>query len=192
MKSESPVHRQYPLSSSNVCCSKISVHQGAVCGSNATRLYKTACITHTLLRNLSTLTHAPCHTRVGTVDGGSRPVAGSGRHSIMVLSIEVDSRHRGSAERPCTEEPCHCTLCTQSSCPTSRASRNAVYCPWGVLNWGLGAYLPPTQDGHQGRHVAIMLSPQLMHASRAYTDAQDKLLWDSNTYLAHRYLGSFF
>lgn len=82
-------------------------------------------------------------TSLVTVLDCSKPVAGSGRHSIMVLSIEVDSRHRGCAWRPGPEEPCHCTLCTQSSCPTSRASRNAVYCPWGVLNWGLGAYLSP-------------------------------------------------
>lgn len=34
------------------------------------------------------------------VDNGGRPVAESGRHNIMVLSIEVDSRHRGCAWRP--------------------------------------------------------------------------------------------
>ena len=50
----------------------------------------------------------------------SAPTAGSGRHSIMVRSIDADSKHSGCSTEP---EPwpsggCHATECTQSSCPT--------------------------------------------------------------------------
>ena len=101
--------------------------------------------------NMESQMNMELHMELHRMQGVDRPVAGSGRHNTMVRSMEVDRRQRGCAGGLAWGSwgggggGCHCTLCTQSSCPTNRASRKAVYSPLGVVNWGLGAYLPQHQ-----------------------------------------------
>ncbi len=84
------------------------------------------------------------------------PVAASGRHSIIVRSMDADSRQGGgcgwapatcrSAAEPCGcagggAGGCHATECTQSSWPMSTDSSSAVRRASPAWKRGFGAYL---------------------------------------------------
>ena len=72
------------------------------------------------------------------------PVDASGRQSIMVRSMDADSR-QGTADAPSPSGPpiCGCQAAekTQSSCPISSASSVAVQLQVPAAKPGWGAYL---------------------------------------------------
>lgn len=72
-----------------------------------------------------------------------KPVAASGRHSIMVRSMEADSRQGRVCGCPdaAAAGGCHATECTQSSWPISTDSSMAVSREPPAWMRGLGAYL---------------------------------------------------
>ena len=72
---------------------------------------------------------------------GCLPVASSGRHSIMVRSMDADSRQGGwvAPPPPSGTGGCQATECTQSSCPIRTASRVAAYVCCAARMSGRGA-----------------------------------------------------